>query len=262
MQIGDGVKGDSVVCLLSGGMDSATTLWWCKENFKDVYVVSFDYGQRHRRELEVGAELALRAGARERKVIKVDLTQIGGSPLNDPNINVPRKTENRQRSTVVPYRNTILMAMAVAYGETRGVHDIAMGPCAEDYQEYPDCREDYFKALNKALLLGATHAETAELRFHLPYIKTYKKDIVKDGERMGVPYHITHTCYEGTEIPCAVRDLNRLGAVYSSAKHAQTVCVSQKLGCDACYERLAAFEDNDICDPLLVLTYSKAGSQV
>jgi 7-cyano-7-deazaguanine synthase len=266
MQIGSGSPGEKVTCLLSGGADSATVLYWCKANFKDIYVVSFNYGQRHVRELEMGARLTDLVGVKERSVINIDFSQIKGSPLSDPALIIPRRTDNQQRSTVQPYRNTVLVTLAAAFSEVRDIHDIAMGPCAEDFGVYRDCRLEFFDTLHRTLILGGTQEQT-ELRLHLPYINAQKKDIIRAGLEMGVHYDLTHTCYEGQEEPCVLRDLyvRELSTSLSkegmfktfTPREAQKISIRKQYGCDSCLERLVGFEDNNIVDPLIANIFNR-----
>ena len=209
--------------LLSGGMDSSTLLWWLKERQEEpIHAVSIDYRQRHRVELECAARLAARAGVAEHKLLDLDLTAVGGSPLTDPDLDVPAAADGAQIATVVPFRNMLFVTLAAACGETLGAHDIYLSPVRDDYDAYRDCRREFYDALQAALRLGATRDTTFHI--HTPLVEMTKADVVAMGLRLGVPYHLTHTCYAGQRPACGV--------------------------CDACCERLSAFAANDTPDPL------------
>ena len=214
---------ERAVLLLSGGMDSTTLLWWMKDRgIQDIHTVAVDYGQRHRIELEASASLSARAGAVAHRVIDLDLTQIGGSSLTSEEINVPAAEDRQQTATVVPYRNTLFVAAAAAYGETQGIADLFISPVLDDHEAYRDCRRVFYDALENALSLGATHDTT--VRIHTPFVTWSKADVIRVGLELGVPYADTHTCYEGTRPACGI--------------------------CDACVERLAGFRTNGHVDPL------------
>ena len=217
------MSGGSVL-LLSGGMDSATLLWWLKERSPDapVAAVSIDYGQRHRIELEHAEDLARLAGVRVHKRLELNLNSIGGSPLTDGGLEVPAATAGRQVDTVVPLRNMLLVTAAAAYAETQGVEDLYVAPVKDDYDAYRDCRRAFFDGLEQALRLGATR--DIPFRLHTPFVEMWKTEVVALGLRLGVPYGRTHTCYAGTRPACG--------------------------RCDACAERLAAFAANGAEDPL------------
>jgi 7-cyano-7-deazaguanine synthase len=209
--------------LLSGGLDSATCLWWLRSRpTAEVHTVSIDYGQRHRLELDCAADLSRRAGAVEHRLLRLDLTAIGGSPLTDPGLALPAAAEGRQAATVVPFRNLLLTAAAAAWAEGRGLDDLYLAPVRDDHQVYRDCRREFFASLEQTLRLGATRARP--LRVHTPFIDRWKRDVVALGLELGVPYERTHTCYAGRRPACGV--------------------------CDACAERLAAFRANARPDPL------------
>ena len=211
------------VLLLSGGMDSTTLLWWmCNHKIGEIHTVAIDYGQRHRIELEASAHLSARSGSAAHRVIQLDLTQIGGSPLTSSEIDVPAAAENQQISTVVPFRNTLFAAAAAAYAETQGITDLFISPVKDDYAAYRDCRREFYDALQNALSLGAT--QETDVRIHTPFVTWSKVDVVRAGLDLGVPYAETHTCYNGTRPACGA--------------------------CDACVERLAAFKANGVPDPI------------
>jgi 7-cyano-7-deazaguanine synthase len=190
------------VCLLSGGLDSATCLSYARRERFDCYALSFDYGQRHRVELEAAAKLAACLGAVRHIVTKISLDAFGGSALTDA-IAVPkaRSLEEMGRSipvTYVPARNTIFLSFALAWAEVLESSDIFIGVNALDYSGYPDCRPEFIEAYErmanlatKAGVEGRTH-----LRIHTPLIQLTKAQIVQLGHELGVPFGLTHSCYD------------------------------------------------------------------
>ena len=191
------------VVLLSGGLDSATVLAMAHEQNFETYALSFDYGQRHRSELQAAARVATALGAKEHRVVKLDLTGWGGSALTDKNIAVPVASAAPSTSTsaipitYVPARNTIFLSLALAWAETLNAPNIFAGMNAVDYSGYPDCRPDYIKAY-QAMARLATRAgvEGGQLVIHTPIIHMSKADIVREGTRLGVDYGLTVSCYQ------------------------------------------------------------------
>lgn len=232
---------DKAVVLVSGGMDGATVLYKVKKQVSEVFAVSFDYGQRHKIELGSARLLARKAEVKEHKILSIDLSQIGGSPLTDSKLSVPTQQDQKQRSTVVPFRNSMFLTMAAAFGEVNGVHDIFYGACYEDLLNYPDCRPEFIKALSKSLSLGATQ-DNSKVSIHAPFAMISKKEIVKEGLALRVPYEFTYSCYQGQIIPCIVS--NNQSKVIDK--------LDPTKGCDACMERYVSFRDNGIVDPLLI----------
>ena len=213
----------SAAILLSGGMDSTTCLWWMiDQGIGGIHAVSIDYGQRHRVELEHATDLARRAGVDRHKIITLDLTSIGGSPLTDATLEVPEAREKRQISTVVPFRNMLFVTAASAYAETQGITALYIAPVRDDFEAYRDCRRDFYDSLEQTLGLGGTREQPYKL--HTPFVYKWKTEVVSVGLELGVPYEETHTCYEGRRPACGL--------------------------CDACTERLAAFKANGRADPL------------
>ena len=216
-------KPESAVLLLSGGMDSTTLLWWMRaRGIQAVHTVAVDYGQRHRIELESSARLSASGGATRHKVIELDLTQIGDSPLTSPELDVPDADEGLQISTVVPYRNALFVTVAAAYAETQGIKDLYISPVKDDYAVYRDCRREFYDAMEQTLSLGATH-ET-RIKIHTPFVYKPKSEVIAIGLKLEVPYEQTHTCYEGIQPACG--------------------------RCDACVERIKAFKANNTPDPI------------
>ncbi len=190
------------VILLSGGLDSATTLAIAKEADFVPYCLSFDYGQRHSVELTMAAKQAQLQGAAEHKVAKIDLRIFGGSALTD-NINVPKhdSVDEMQKDipiTYVPARNTIFLSYALAYAEVIGAMDIFMGVNAVDYSGYPDCRPEFIEAYERManLALAATTEGKQRFRIHTPLIRLTKAEIIRQGLALGVDYEQTISCYD------------------------------------------------------------------
>ena len=201
------------VVMLSGGLDSATVLAIAKEQGYATYALSFDYGQRHRSELDAAARVAKVGGAHEHRLIKLDLTGWGGSALTDKKIDVPITPTTGIPVTYVPARNTIFLSLALAWAETLGAIDIFAGMNAVDYSGYPDCRPDYLAAFQTmARLATKSGIEGGEITIHTPIIKMSKADIVREGTRLGVDYAMTVSCYQADAdgLACGVCDSCRL----------------------------------------------------
>ncbi len=185
------------VILLSGGLDSATVLAIAKSQGYDCYTISFDYGQRHRAELEASARLSKSLGATEHKVINIDLTAIGGSALTDSSIGVPSQHEEGIPITYVPARNTVFMSIALGWAEVLNAQAIFVGVNAVDYSGYPDCRPDYIAAFEKmANLATKTGVEGLKLTIETPLIDLTKQAIIEKGVALGVDYGQTVSCYQ------------------------------------------------------------------
>ncbi len=215
--------------LLSGGLDSATTLAIAREAGHDCYCLSVDYGQRHRSELDAAARVARALGAVAHKVVRIDLGTVGGSALTDPAIAVP--VDGVQPGipvTYVPARNTIMLALALAHAEVSKAGHIYFGANAVDYSGYPDCRPEYMRAF-EALANLATKAavEGRPLQLHTPIIEMSKAGIIRRGIALGVDYALTVSCYQADAQgrACAV--------------------------CDSCRLRRAGFEQAAVPDPTI-----------
>jgi 7-cyano-7-deazaguanine synthase len=220
------------VCLLSGGLDSSTCLALARRQGFECYALSFDYGQRHRRELEAAARVAGALGAARHIVLEIDLRAFGGSALTD-DIAVPkgRRAEEMGQGipiTYVPARNTIFLACALAWAETLEASDIFLGVNAIDYSGYPDCRPEFIEAFErladlatKAGVEGRTRA-----RIHTPLIRLAKADIVRLGQDLRLDFGLTWSCYDPGESgkPCGA--------------------------CDSCLLRAKGFEEAGVRDPL------------
>lgn len=190
------------VCLLSGGLDSATCLGVARRDGYESYALSFDYGQRHIQELEAAARVAVSLGAVDHRVAKIDLRMFGGSALTS-GIAVPKhqsveEIEGGIPVTYVPARNTIFLSFAMAWAEVLGASDIFLGVNAVDYSGYPDCRPEFVRAFEAMgnLATKAGVEGTTRLRIHTPLIELSKAGIIQLGVACGVDYGLTHSCYD------------------------------------------------------------------
>ena len=189
------------IILLSGGLDSATTLAYAKSKGFECYALSFDYGQRHKFELKAARKVARALGAARHEVIKIDLSRFGGSALT-ADIPVPKSRSHKQIGTgipvtYVPARNTVFLSLALAWAEALGAHDIFIGVNALDYSGYPDCRPEFIRAFERtANLATKAGVEGARFKVHAPLIKMTKAEIIRLGRKLGVDYSITHSCYD------------------------------------------------------------------
>ena len=212
--------------LLSGGVDSATTLAIARAAGHQVYALSFDYGQRHRVELEAAKRIAASLGAREHRVFPLDLRPLGGSALTSDELAVPLAgTSEGVPQTYVPARNTIFLAVALAWAEVLGARDLFLGINAQDHAGYPDCRPEFLAAF-QALANLATRAgsEGASFRVHAPLLQVSKGEILRRGHALGVDFGLTLSCYDPREeLACGV--------------------------CEACALRREGFHDAGLEDP-------------
>ena len=211
----------NAVILLSGGMDSATTLAIAKRDGFTCHALSIRYGQRHAVELKAAARVAQALGVAEHKVLNLDLRAFGGSALT-ADMEVPKDRPAEMigdgiPSTYVPARNTIFLSLALGWAEVLGAFDIFIGATAVDYSGYPDCRPEYLRAFEQlANLATAAGAEgRGQFRIHAPLLRLSKAEIVRTGEALGVDFSLTHSCYDpapdGT--PCGRCDACRLREV-------------------------------------------------
>jgi 7-cyano-7-deazaguanine synthase len=218
------------VVLLSGGLDSATTLAICKGEGFEPYALSFDYGQRHNVEILAAKRVAASLGAREHRVANIDLRIFGGSALTDE-IPVPKNREGANATgipiTYVPARNTVFLSYALAWCEVLGAADIFIGVNAVDYSGYPDCRPAFIAAFESLAGL-ATKAGVEGGKFHIraPLLAMSKAQIIAKGIELGVDFSLTHSCYDPTP------DFLACGA------------------CDSCRIRLDGFRDAGRKDPI------------
>jgi 7-cyano-7-deazaguanine synthase len=185
------------IVLVSGGLDSATTLAVAKRDNFVCHALSFDYGQRHYAELTAAARVAQQLGAVEHRTMRIDLAGIGGSALTDTRIAVPEAASAGIPVTYVPARNTLFLALALAWAEVLGASDIFIGVNAIDYSGYPDCRPEFLKAF-EALAKLATKAgvEGRGFRIRAPLVELKKADIIRLGASLGVDYAMTVSCYQ------------------------------------------------------------------
>ncbi len=184
------------VVLLSGGLDSATTLALAHEQGFSCYALSLDYGQRHRAELEAAQRVAKAIGVVEHKIIPLDLGVFGGSALTDPEIEVPEQLAEGIPVTYVPARNTIFLSLALGWAEVLGAWDLFIGVTAVDYSGYPDCRPEYIEAFQRLCRL-ATRAgvEGGDFVVRAPLIDMSKAEIIRTGVSLGLDYGLTISCY-------------------------------------------------------------------
>ncbi len=189
-------KSRPAVVLLSGGLDSATALALAKSQGYLLYALTFDYGQRHRAELEAAGKIADTVGVVEHRVVTLDVGWMGGSALTDNEIAVPQQPGEGIPVTYVPARNTIFLAVALAWAETLVARDIIIGINAVDYSGYPDCRPEFLEAFN-ALAALATRAgvDGRTIRVLAPLMDMDKAGIIRTGDRLGVDYALTLSCY-------------------------------------------------------------------
>jgi 7-cyano-7-deazaguanine synthase len=219
------------IVLSSGGIDSTTAMAIARHEGYEIYSLTFDYGQRHRIEVDAARRVAGALGAKEHLVIHTELGKIGGSALT-ADIEVPKgRTGDEMRQSIpvtyVPARNTLFLSYALAWAEVLGASDIFIGVNAIDYSGYPDCRPEYIEAFErmanlatKAAVEGKTH-----LRIRTPLIDLTKAEIIKKGISLGVDYSLTHSCYDPSEDGAACGE------------------------CDSCLMRRKGFNDAGFADP-------------
>ena len=203
------------VVLLSGGLDSVTTLALAREQGFDCYALSLDYGQRHTAELAAARRLAAAANVKQHKVISIGLDAVGGSALTDASIAVPDLPTEGIPVTYVPARNTVFLALALGWAEVLGAWDLFIGVNAVDYSGYPDCRPEFIAAFERlACLATKGGVEGGEFHVHAPLINLGKAEIIREGLRLGVDYSQTVSCYSADDAgrACGVCDACRLRA--------------------------------------------------
>ncbi|MBD9397215.1 7-cyano-7-deazaguanine synthase QueC [Pseudomonas sp. PDM11] len=184
------------VILLSGGLDSATVVAMAREQGYSCYSMSFDYGQRHRSELQAAERVARQLGVVEHKVIGINLDGIGGSALTDASIEVPQSPTTGIPVTYVPARNTVFLSLALGWAEVLEAQDIFIGVNAVDYSGYPDCRPEFVNAFeHMANLATKMGVEGRRIRIQAPLQVLSKAEIVQAGSRLGVDYGLTVSCY-------------------------------------------------------------------
>jgi 7-cyano-7-deazaguanine synthase len=220
------------VVILSGGLDSTTCMGIAKDQRYELYPITFDYGQRHRIEIENARKVAEYYGVSHRhKIIALGfLRDFGGSALTDEHIEVPDMTKETVRDgeipvTYVPGRNLLFLSIATSYAEVTGSQAIFIGVNALDYSGYPDCRPEFIHKVEEVIALATkVGAEGKAIRIETPLIRMSKADIIREGTRLQVPYHLTTSCYNGKEQACGV--------------------------CDSCRLRLKGFAEAGLTDPI------------
>ena len=214
------------VILLSGGLDSATVVAMAKAEGYSCYSMSFDYGQRHRVELQAAERVAQQLGVVEHKVIGLNLNGIGGSALTDTGIDVPESPTEGIPVTYVPARNTVFLSLALGWAEVLGAQDIFIGVNAVDYSGYPDCRPEFIQAFERLANLATREGvEGQGFRIQAPLQNMSKAEIVQVGMGHGVDYSLTVSCYQADE------DGRACGK------------------CDSCRLRAAGFAAAGVADP-------------
>ena len=219
------------VVLLSGGVDSTTTLAIATAEGYEAYALSFDYGQRHQIEIEAARRVANSLGAKEHRIAKIDMRIFGGSALTDDR-DVPKKRSETEIAhgipiTYVPARNTIFLAYALAWAEVIPTGHIFIGANAIDYSGYPDCRPEFIEAFETLANLGTkAGVEGARFRVHAPLIKSSKAEIIRKASQLNVDLSLTHSCYDPSSEGFACGE------------------------CDSCFLRLKGFREAGIEDPI------------
>jgi 7-cyano-7-deazaguanine synthase len=220
------VASHRAVVLVSGGLDSATTLAIARSQSYECYALSVDYGQRHAAELDAAMRVAAVLGAREHRIMRIDLAGIGGSALTDVSIAVPEQPTAGIPVTYVPARNTLLLALALGWAEVLEAEDIFIGVNAVDFSGYPDCRPAFIEAFaHLAALATKASVEGRPCRIQAPLISWSKQRIIREGVGLGVDYALTVSCYQADD----------LGAACGR--------------CDSCRLRRAGFEAAGVPDP-------------
>lgn len=217
------------IILFSGGLDSTTCLAIAQSAGYACYALSFDYGQKHRIELELAQKFAKQVNVVEHKIVTLGLNTLGGSALTVSELSVPDYSDKKAiPATYVPARNTVFLAVALGWAEVIGAFDIFIGANDVDYSGYPDCRPDYLKAFEHlANLATKAGVEGGHFKIHAPLLRLSKKDIIKEGLRLGVDYAATVSCYR--------------------ADAEGRACGS----CDSCVFRKKGFAEAGINDPTL-----------
>lgn len=216
------------IVLLSGGLDSATTLAIAKQEGYGCYALTFNYGQRSQIEITAAKRITESIGVIEHRIFNIDISQFGGSALTDSNIAIPTESTTEIPATYVPARNTIFLSVALAWAEVIKASDIFVGAHIEDYSGYPDCRPEYFKAF-QALANEGTKAGVTGVAFkvHTPLLYMNKAGIIRKGTTLNVDYSLSVSCYDADEAgrACGV--------------------------CESCGYRAAGFQQAKICDPTM-----------
>lgn len=219
------------IVLLSGGLDSSTALYLAKSRgFEELYAITFEYGQKHDKELQCARNIAQVAGVKEHKVVRLLLNQWSGCALTDPDLEVEDGNIKRNDipSTYVPARNMVFLSVAASWADALDITDIFIGVSEVDYSGYVDCREEFIRSMEDTINLGTIlgAVKNQRISIHAPFMFMTKAEEIKLGVRLGVDYSLTWTCYRGSHRPCGT--------------------------CDSCLLRAKAFEEAGIEDPLLL----------
>ena len=212
------------IILLSGGLDSCVAACIAKERGYEIYVLSFDYGQRHKKELLCALRIGEHLGVKKQKILKIDLPERSFSALTDGSLAVPRDRGNMSENipvTYVPARNTIFVSYALSWSEVMDADAIFIGANAVDFSGYPDCRNEYIGAWNDLIKVGMKNNSTELIA---PLIAMSKREIIERGRELGAPFELTWSCYEGGDKSCG--------------------------RCDSCRLRLKGFGEAGLRDPL------------
>jgi len=227
------VADKKAVILLSGGLDSATTLAIARDEGFESYALTFRYGQRHNREIEAAKKIAGSTITAEHRILDIDIAQFGGSALTDSKIEVPKNRADLDKHdqiplTYVPARNTIFLSYALAWAEVLGAFDLFIGVNVTDYSGYPDCRSEFIAAFEKTANLATAAAiqNKGQYHIHTPIINMTKAEIILTGTKLGVDFTLTHSCYDPDQ---QGRSCGR---------------------CDSCRLRLKGFDEAGINDPV------------
>lgn len=218
------------IVLLSGGLDSTTALYLAKsQGYDEIYAITFQYGQKHDKELKSALAVAKAAGVKEHKVVNLLLNQWSGCALTDPHLEVEDGNVERQDipATYVPARNMVFLSVAASWADALDITDIFIGVSEVDYSGYVDCREEFIRAMEDAINLGTVLGakKKQRIKIHAPFMHMTKADEVRLGAKLGVDFSLTWTCYRGGDTPCGT--------------------------CDSCLLRAKAFEEAEERDPLL-----------
>lgn len=226
-----------IVVLISGGLDSSTLAYLVSKKNR-VFTLTFDYGQKHKKELQSASKISKLIGAVEHKVVKFDLTKWGGSALTDSRIKIPQNrnlfemTKRSIPNTYVPARNTIFLSFAIAYAEVIGASEIYIGVNSVDYSGYVDCRPVFIRTFQELAKVATVNGVSGRaVKIKTPLIKMSKSEIVALGNKLGVDWKLTWSCYMGGKIACGL--------------------------CDSCQLRLKGFMLARIKDPLKYKEYPK-----
>ena len=211
-------KPSKAVVLLSGGMDSSTLLYYAQKIHKEVHAIIINYNQRHKKEIIHAKQIANKINVPFTEVT-IQFPNYAGSPLIDKKTPIPKQAENKQQITIVPLRNSFFILHACALATSINAEDVYIGAVKDDQLSYPDCRPEFFKAFQNILVI-----QNNNISINFPFVHLDKSNVITLGERLSVPWNLTWTCYVGKEKACGM--------------------------CDACKERLMAFELNGLIDPI------------